>query len=54
MFTNIQTYYDYDNPNSVNYIDLQISTSRITGWITAIDKYEKGMGKWYEKGMKRL
>ena len=42
VFTNIQAYYDYDNPSSVNYVDLDISTSRISGWVSAIEKYRLG------------
>lgn len=43
IFTNTQTYYDYDNPSSVNYIDLEISISRLAGWISAIEKYRLGV-----------
>lgn len=45
LFTNIITYYDYDNPSSSNYIDLDISTGTISGWISAIDKYRLGIYK---------
>lgn len=43
VFTNIQTYYDYDNPSSTNYIDLDISLSRLSGWIAAIENYRLGV-----------
>ena len=33
LFTNIITYYDYDNPSSSNYVDLSISTGKIWGWV---------------------
>jgi hypothetical protein len=36
VFTNITKYIDYDNPLSTNYIDLNISTNKIMGWINAI------------------
>ena len=36
LFTNISKYYDYDNPSSTNYINLNISTNKIQGWINAI------------------
>ena len=45
LFTNIITYYDYDNPSSSNYIDLDISTGKISGWITAIEDYRLGIYK---------
>ena len=43
LFTNIATYYDYDNPSSTNYVDLAISTAKLTGWISAIQKYKNGV-----------
>ena len=43
LFTNIATYYDYDNPSSTNYVDLAISTGKLTGWISAIQKYKLGV-----------
>ena len=43
LFTNIQTYDDYNNDQSVNYIDLELSTNRISGWISAIEKYRLGI-----------
>ena len=45
LFTNIITYYDYDNPSSSNYIDLDISTGKISGWVNAIEKYRLGIYK---------
>lgn len=43
LFTNITAYFDYDNPSSSNYIDLAISTSKIQGWMTAMQKYRLGV-----------
>lgn len=43
LFTNISAYYDYDNPSSANYVDLDISTGKIQGWINAIEKYRLGV-----------
>jgi hypothetical protein len=43
LFTDISTYYDYDNPSSTNYVDLSISTAKLTGWISAIEKYKDGV-----------
>lgn len=43
LFTNISAYFDYDNPSSANYIDLSISTGKISGWMNAIDKYRRGV-----------
>ncbi len=36
LFTNIQTYLDYTNSASNNYVNLAISPNKITGWINAI------------------
>jgi len=36
LFTNIQTYFDYTNPVSNSYVNLAISTSKITGWMAAM------------------
>lgn len=43
LFTNISTYFDYDNPSSSNYIDLAISSGKIQGWINAIENYRLGV-----------
>ena len=43
LFTNIQTYYDYTNTISTNYINLAISTGKISGWISAINNYKLGV-----------
>lgn len=43
LFTNITSYFDYDNPSSSNYIDLAISTVKIQGWITAMENYRLGV-----------
>ena len=43
LFTNITAYYDYDNPSSANYVDLDISTGKLSGWIAAIEKYRLGV-----------
>ncbi len=36
LFTNIQTYFDYQDSASVNYIDPTFSTNKIQGWIDAM------------------
>ena len=43
LFTNIQTYYDYTNTISTNYINLAISTGKISGWMAAINNYKLGV-----------
>lgn len=43
LFTNISTYFDYDNPSSTSYIDLSISTSKLNTWLTEIEKYRLGI-----------
>lgn len=43
LFTNIQTYFDYTNTVSSNYVDLSISTNKITGWISAMENYRLGI-----------
>lgn len=36
LFTNIQTYLDYTNSASNNYVNLAISPNKITGWVNAV------------------
>ena len=43
LFTDIQTYYDYTNSASANYVNLNIASSSITGWGTAINNYRTGL-----------
>jgi len=43
VFTNIQTYFDYQHSASVNYINPSASTSKIQGWIDAMGKYKLGI-----------
>lgn len=43
LFTNIQTYQDYTNTLSTNYVNLAISTGKISGWMSAINNYKKGV-----------
>lgn len=43
LFTNIQTYYDYTNSISTNYINTGISTGKISGWRNAVNKYKLGI-----------
>lgn len=43
LFTNIQSYYDLTNTVSTNYVNLAISTSKISGWITAVSNYKLGV-----------
>lgn len=43
LFTNIQTYYDYTNSISTNYVNTGISTGKISGWMTAVNNYKLGI-----------
>lgn len=43
VFTNIQTYYEYENPTSIKFIDKEKSVNRIQGWIDAMEKYRLGI-----------
>lgn len=43
LFTNIQTYYDYTNTVSKNYVNTAISTSKISAWMTTINNYKLGI-----------
>jgi hypothetical protein len=43
VFTNIQTYYDYENPTSVKHIDKEKSVTKIQGWIDAMEQYRLGI-----------
>ena len=43
LFTKIQTYYDKTNTVSTNYINLAISTGRISGWVAAVNNYKLGV-----------
>lgn len=43
LFTTVQTYYDYENKQSVNYIDKTSSVNKIQGWIDAMEKYRIGV-----------
>lgn len=43
LFEMIQTYYDYENELSTNYIDKNISISKISTWMGTIDNYKKGV-----------
>jgi len=43
LFTNIQTYFDYTNTVSKNYINPLISTSKISSWMNAINNYKLGI-----------
>lgn len=43
LFTNIQTYQDYTNTLSTNYVNLAISTGKISGWMSAVNNYKKGV-----------
>ena len=36
LFTNIRTYYDYEDTNSANFVDKTISTTKMSGWIDAM------------------
>jgi hypothetical protein len=43
VFTNITTYFDQDSPTSSNYINLNLSTGKISGWIAAMENYRLGV-----------
>jgi hypothetical protein len=43
LFTNIQTYIDYTTAASTDYVNLAISTSKITGWISTMENYRLGI-----------
>lgn len=43
LFTNIQTYFDYQDSSSINYIDPTFSTTKIQNWINAMQKYKLGI-----------
>jgi len=43
VFTNITTYFDHDSPTSSNFINLQLSTVKIAGWIAAMENYRLGI-----------
>lgn len=43
LFINIETYFDYTNTVSNNYVNLDISTSKINEWINAMEKYKLGI-----------
>jgi hypothetical protein len=43
LFTNIQTYNDYTNVVSQNYVNLAISSNKITGWVNAMENYRLGI-----------
>ncbi len=45
VFTNIQTYYDYENSQSANYIDKTASVTKIQSWIDTMEKYRIGVYK---------
>jgi hypothetical protein len=48
LFTNIQTYYSYTNTQNSDYVDLTISTTKLTNWINAIKDYKKGITVDYD------
>ena len=50
LFTNIQTYYDYTNPVSKNYVNPAISIGKISGWMNAINQYKLGIYVDYDSG----
>jgi hypothetical protein len=43
LFTNIQTYFDYTNNKSSNYVNTSTSTDTISKWITTINNYKVGV-----------
>ncbi len=51
LFELIQTYYDYENELSTSYIDKNISTGKITNWMTAIQNYKLGVFADYDEAI---
>ena len=43
LFTNIQTYYDYNDPTNVKYINASLSTAKIESWIYTMEQYRLGV-----------
>lgn len=43
LFTNIQTYFDYTNTVSKNYVNPLISTAKISTWMNIINNYKLGI-----------
>jgi hypothetical protein len=43
LFTDILTYFDYTNQLSNNYINLGICSSKIAGWVSAMENYRLGV-----------
>jgi hypothetical protein len=51
MFAEINTFYDYNNALSNNYIDTNIATAKINGWMSAILSYKKGVFTDYNQSV---
>lgn len=43
LFTNIATFEDYMNSKSTNFVDVTISSGKVSGWVSAISKYRLGI-----------
>jgi hypothetical protein len=43
LFSNINTYFDYTNSVSKNYVNLMISTGKISTWMSTIINYKQGI-----------
>ena len=43
LFSLIQTYFDYENELSTNYIDKNISTGKILNWLSTVTNYQQGV-----------
>jgi len=45
LFTNINTFNDYDDSTSPNYVDTSLSSQKILDWNTSINNYRLGITK---------
>ena len=43
LFSLIQRYYDYENEMSTNYIDKNISTGKLSNWMSTVRNYQQGV-----------
>ena len=43
LFSNIQTYFDYTNNKSQNYVNTTKSIEKLTNWMTTINHYKLGI-----------
>ena len=43
LFSNINKYYDFEDPFSTNYVDKTISPSKMTTWMNTLENYRRGI-----------